>query len=66
MSYPDTPEAVVAEYNHQQSELRAAAYPVDSDPIFFQYQRGQKTQQDWLDAVAAVKAKYPYKEVPPQ
>lgn len=49
-------------YNSQQSDLRAAAYPVDSDPIFFQYQRGVKTQQEWLDAVAAVQAKYPYKE----
>jgi hypothetical protein len=47
-------------FNNSQSELRAAAYPVDSDPIFFQYQRGQKTQQDWLDAVDAVQAKYPY------
>jgi hypothetical protein len=49
-------------YNASQSDLRAVAYPVDSDPIFFQYQRGQKTQQDWLDAVAAVQAEYPYKE----
>jgi len=51
----------ITTFNNDQSELRAAAYPVDSDPIFFQYQRGQKTQQDWLDAVDAVQAKYPYK-----
>jgi hypothetical protein len=57
---------IIAEYNQQQSELRAAAYPVDSDPIFFQYQRGTKTEQEWLDAVALVEAKYPYKEYPPQ
>ena len=56
-----TPEQIVV-YNENQSKLRAAAYPVDSDPIFFQYQRGVKTQQEWLDAVAAVQAKYPYKE----
>ena len=48
-------------FNANQSKLRKAAYPVDSDPIFFQYQRGQKTQQEWLDAVDAVQAKYPYK-----
>ena len=49
-------------FNNSQSELRAAAYPVDSDPIFFQWQKGSKTEQDWLDAVAAVQAEYPYKE----
>ena len=49
-------------YNNQQADLRAQAYPKDSDPIFFQYQRGIKTQQEWLDAVAAVQAQYPYKE----
>jgi hypothetical protein len=52
----------IAGYNNQQSELRAKAYPIDSDPIFFQWQRGTKTEQEWLDAVAAVQAKYPYKE----
>lgn len=56
-----TPEQIVA-YNNSQSELRAKDYPVESDPVFFQYQRGIKTQQEWLDAVAAVQAKYPYKE----
>jgi hypothetical protein len=49
-------------YNSKQADLRAKAYPIDSDPIFFQWQRGSKTEQDWLDAVAAVKAQYPYIE----
>lgn len=52
----------IENYNANQSELRAKAYPVDSDPIFFQWQRGTRTQQEWLDAVAAVQAEYPYKE----
>mgnify|MGYP003343987143 CR=1 FL=1 len=47
-------------YNNQQADLRAQAYPKESDPIFFQYQRGLKTEQDWLDAVSAVQAQYPY------
>ena len=38
-------------YNNNQADLRAQAYPKDSDPIFFQWQRGSKTEQDWLDAV---------------
>lgn len=52
----------IENYNAKQSELRAKAYPVDSDPIFFQWQRGTKTEQEWLDAVAAVQTQYPYKE----
>lgn len=52
----------IAGYNNKQAQLRAKAYQIDSDPIFFQYQRGVKTQQEWLDAVTAVQAKYPYKE----
>lgn len=39
---------------------RAAAYRETSDPIFFQYQRGDKTEAEWLDAVEAVKVANPY------
>ena len=55
-----TPDQIEG-YNAQQSASRAAAYPTQSDPIFFQWQRGQKTEQEWLDAVAAIHAQYPYK-----
>lgn len=53
--------ASIDAYNAYQSSQRAASYPTQSDPIFFQWQRGQKTQQDWDDAVANVKAQFPYK-----
>jgi hypothetical protein len=39
---------------------RATAYQAESDPIFFQYQRGDATEADWLAAVEAVKVAYPY------
>jgi hypothetical protein len=39
---------------------RAVAYRETSDPIFFEYQRGDKTEAEWLDAVEAVKAANPY------
>jgi hypothetical protein len=48
-------------FNENQSKLRKIAYPNQSDPIFFQWQRGLKTEQEWLDAVAAVHEQYPYK-----
>ena len=39
---------------------RKAAYAVESDPVFFQYQRGDATEQEWLAAVQAVKDRFPY------
>jgi hypothetical protein len=41
---------------------RAEAYRETSDPIFFQYQRGDATEAEWLAAVEAVKAAHPYPE----
>ncbi len=43
---------------------RRAAYETDSDPLFFEWQRGDGTEQAWLDAVAAVKAANPYPPAP--
>jgi hypothetical protein len=39
---------------------RQADYARLSDPIFMQYQRGEATKQEWVDAVAAVKDANPY------
>lgn len=41
-------------------EQRKAIYPSVSDPIFFEWQRGEKTEQDWLDAVQSVRDQYPF------
>ena len=41
-------------------KARQAAYQSESDPIFFDYQRGEVTEQDWLDAVQAVKDAHSY------
>jgi hypothetical protein len=43
---------------------RHAAYagPDGPDAIFLQYQRGTATEQEWLDAVQAVKDAHPYPE----
>lgn len=42
------------------SAQRLNGYRELSDPIFFQYQRGEKTEQDWLDAIESVNSAYPY------
>jgi hypothetical protein len=39
---------------------RQFAYQQTADPIFMQYQRGEATEQEWLDAVEAVKDANPY------
>ena len=39
---------------------RLLAYQQTADPLFFGWQRGDNTEQAWLDAVAAVKAANPY------
>lgn len=39
--------------------LRHAAYTAESDPLFFQWQRGAGTEQAWLDKIAEIQARYP-------
>ena len=41
-------------------KARQTAYQSESDPVFFDFQRGEVTEQDWLDAVQAVKDANPY------
>jgi hypothetical protein len=43
-------------------QARSQAYRETSDPIFFEYQRGDKTEAEWLAAVQAVKDANPYPE----
>jgi hypothetical protein len=45
-------------------QARRAAYTTDADPLFFEWQRGDGTEQAWLDAIAAVKAAHPYPPAP--
>lgn len=40
-------------------EARRQGYIRISDPVFFQWQRGEKTEQDWKDAIAEVEKLYP-------
>jgi hypothetical protein len=46
----------------QVEQARQVAYRETSDPIFFEYQRGDKTEAEWLAAVQAVKDANPYPE----
>lgn len=46
----------------QVEQARANAYRETSDPLFFEYQRGDATEAEWLAAVQAVKDAHPYPE----
>ena len=41
------------------TDARRQAYVRISDPVYMQWQRGLKTEQEWLDAVAQVEKDYP-------
>ena len=43
-------------------DTRRAQYQLVSDPLFFGWQRGDNTEQEWLDAVAKIKKDNPYPE----
>lgn len=58
----------ISPYNLTNSGLdvetsRRIAYTQFADPVFFQYQRGEKTEQEWLDIVQAIQEANPYPEV---
>jgi hypothetical protein len=42
--------------------LRKAAYQAEADPLFFKWQRGESTEQAWLDKIAEIRARYPEAE----
>ena len=46
----------------QAKALRAQAYKKEADPLFFQYQRGEATEQDWLAKVEEIRLRFPYPE----
>jgi hypothetical protein len=45
--------------NLQAEANRAQAYKMESDPLFFKWQRGEATEQDWVYKVSEIKARYP-------
>jgi len=48
--------------NPTQAEVdaqRHTAYVAESDPLFFKWQRGEATEQDWRDKVAEIQARHP-------
>jgi len=57
------PSTQIAVANKTVEQNRINAYRNESDPLFFQWQRGEATEQEWKDAVAAIQARYPYEQL---
>jgi hypothetical protein len=43
---------------------RLTAYQNESDPIFFEWQRGENTEQAWKDKIAEIQARFPFPSAP--
>jgi len=41
---------------------RSNAYRNESDPLFLKWQRGEATEQEWLDKIAEIKERFPKTE----
>lgn len=41
-------------------EQRHQAFIAEADPLFFAWQRGEGTEQAWLDKVAEIRERFPY------
>jgi hypothetical protein len=42
------------------SDLRKKAYQEESDPLFFEYQRGDIEKSEWVAKVKEIKTKFPF------
>lgn len=58
------PQAQYQSQYNQTAARRQALYTTTTDPIFFEWQRGDATELEWREAVAKVKAENPYPPAP--
>ena len=56
------------ESENKESELRQVelnrrnAYRNESDPLYLKWQRGEATEQEWMDKIAEIKDRFPRPE----
>ncbi len=60
-AWPATQAAVL---NDEARVLRLAAFRDEADPLFFGWQRGENTEQEWLDKCEEIRQRFPYVPVP--
>ena len=52
-------EQELEQLKQQQDEQRRYAYEQEADPLFFKWQRGESTEQEWLSKVNEIKERCP-------
>jgi len=50
----------IARLNAQAQTNRRGAFQAEADPLYFAWQRGETTEQDWLTKCAEIRDRYPY------
>ena len=58
----ETVERPVSQQIENLQAARAEAYTEKADPLFFKWQRGEIAEQEWLDMIEKIRARYPYPE----
>jgi len=54
-------DRLLAEYPRKVArQARAAAYASEADPLFFKYQAGEVTKEEWLAKREEIRQRYPY------
>lgn len=56
----ESDEAKQLRLHDEAKRQRRGAYSSEADPLFFGWQRGENTEQEWLDKVAEIRARHPY------
>ena len=56
---PREPSSAVGLELPPPKEQRQQAYEQEADPLFFKWQRGEVTEQEWLDKVQQIRERYP-------
>lgn len=59
------PEVWANGQNEQMRHLRMSAFRDEADPLFFGWQRGENTEQEWLNKCEEIRQRFPYVPVPP-
>jgi len=54
------PKYQATQNNEIMKALRKKAYEVESDSIYFEFQRQEKTRGDWMQIVTGIKNRFPY------
>jgi hypothetical protein len=50
----------IARFNAEAQAARRSAFQNEADPLFFAWQRGESTEQAWLDKCTEIRDRLPY------